>query len=260
MNNARGLHQVRNAVVVVITTITLSACQVTLESRLSEEQANEVVVALNSASISANKVSEGGAERNPFYRIEVASRDVSRSLAVLHAERLPKRPQPGWDEFFGKLGVVPTVVEEKARYAAALSGELSRTLEALPGIMDARVHVALPDNRTTTLDATPIRPRASAFVRIRQIPGKTDDVAIKKLIAGAVQEMTPDDVTVVEVQASPASRSIADLVQIGPITITRQTAPVLKVIAGSLLFIVLILAIAVILLVPRVRRFVEKEK
>ncbi len=243
---------------------TAFACQVPIESRLSEEQANQVIVAPNAASIAANKVPEGGNNRNPLFRVEVESSKAGRALSVLQAAELPKRPEPGWDEIFSETGIIPTATEERARLAAALSGELSRTIESLPGVVNARIHIAMPDNRAIALDTPTVRPRASVVVKRQQSSSESNrlerEKAIQKLVAGAVQDMKPEDVSVVEVASAARIRTAPVLIQIGPITVTRETVGALPVIAESLLVSLLVLAIVVIVLFTRLRRLSQKVK
>jgi type III secretion protein J len=242
----------------------LLACQAPIESRLSEEQANQILVALNAASIAANKVPEGGDSRNPLFRVDVASRNTGRALSVLQAAELPKRPAPGWDEIYSKTGIIPTAMEEKTRFAAALSGELSRTIEAIPGVVNARVHIAMPDNRATPLDEKTVRPRASVFVKHHANSTESKRIerekAIRKLISGAVQNMKPEDVSVIEVAASAKVRPVPALVQIGPITVTRESVGALRIIASAVLVSLVVLAIAVIVLFARLRRSSQNVK
>jgi type III secretion protein J len=258
--NRRWLFAFTNA----LTVTTALACQVPIESRLSEEQANQILVTLNAASIAANKVPEGGDRRKPSFRVEVASSKAGRALSVLQAAELPKRPEPGWDEIYSETGIIPTVTEERARFAAALSGELSRTIEAIPGVLKARVHIAIPDNRATLLDTPAVRPRASVVVK-RQ-PDSSDskrherEKAIQKLVAGAVQDMKSEDVSVIEVATTARVQVSPVLVQIGPITVTRETVGTLRFIAGTLLVSLVVLAIAVIVLFARLRRLSKKVK
>ncbi|MBN1653820.1 MAG: hypothetical protein JXA30_08595 [Deltaproteobacteria bacterium] len=247
-----------------IALVTLIACQTVVVSRLTEEQANQVVVALNAASIAAKKVPESSSDRTPLFKVEVSSGKAARALSVLQAAELPKRPAPGWDEAFSKTSIIPTPIEERARFIAALSGEISRSIEAMPGIVDARVHIALADNRATPLEAMPVRPRASVVVKTKRKEGENNagvtQKAIQKLVAGAVQDMKPDDVTVIEIKLPSPMRQTPELVEIGPITIARESAGALKVTAGALLFVLVILATTVIVLITRLRRTPEKVK
>src|SRR5690606_28919827 len=106
------------------------------------------------------------------YRVLVASDEVAAALSVLRAEELPRAPEPGLHDVFGRASLVPTATEERARLTAALGGELARSVESIDGVLDARVHVALPDASELPLDVAPPRPRASVLVRHRPAPDR----------------------------------------------------------------------------------------
>src|SRR5262249_31617733 len=147
------------------------------------------------------------------------------------SEELPHRQQPGLAEVFAEGGIVPTATEERARYTAALSGELARSIESIDGVLAARVHVALPDSRDVPLDGPPPRPRASVMIKFRGAHAPYDDAQIRALVAGAVDGMDTGDVAVVGV-AAPRARlaPAATLVRVGPIAVTRGSAASLKAI------------------------------
>ena len=148
-----------------------AACAQPLEAGLAEGEANAILVALHDRGIGAHKESEAGAET---FEVRVAAEDFARGLDVLRAEGLPRRPPEGLREVFGEGGLVPTATEERARYVAALGGELARSLEAIDGVLEARVHLALPERRLLAVDEAPPRPRASVLLRHRGISRRHD--------------------------------------------------------------------------------------
>ena len=70
---------------------------------------------------------------------------------------------------FAQASLVPTATEERVRAAQALSGELSRSLERLEGVLDARVHLSLPDAREAPLDGSAARELAYFFAGLELI-------------------------------------------------------------------------------------------
>ena len=70
--------------------------------------------------------------------------DASRAQRLLSERELPRPRPPGFGEVFGKGSLVPTPTEEHALYLHALAGELARSLEAIDGVVGARVHLGLP--------------------------------------------------------------------------------------------------------------------
>lgn len=225
--------------------VALAGCEATLEADLAEAEANQIVVALHEHGIGAAKEAEGAGE-GARYRVTVAPEEVAPALEVLRAEALPRERAPGLAEVFGEPGLVPTATEERARYVGALAGELARSVETMERVLEARVHVALPDTRRIALDEARPRPRASVLVRHRAEP--VDEAAVRALVAGAVQDMTPEDVAVVQVRANvevPARE--ANLVRFGPIAVTRGTAGALKGVLGGALALHVVLAVLVVI-------------
>lgn len=98
-------------------------------------------------------------------------------------------------------------MEEHARWLHALAGELSRSLESIDGVVEARVHLGLPatnplhpGGRTAPRAAVLLKCRPSACAGLRALePG------VRSLVAGAAEGLTADGVAVVIAEgAEPA--------------------------------------------------------
>jgi type III secretion protein J len=235
-----------------------AACDATVISGIDEAQANELLVALDRAGVSAAKAREEGTADPPRYRVSVASDDVARALVVLREAELPRRTPPGIVEVFGEGGLVPTPTEERARLAAALGGELGRSIAAIDGVLDARVHVAVPEVRDVPLDGAAPRPRASVLVRARP-DAAFDEAAVRALVSGAVAGLMAEDVAVVVSRVPTRMQSApSELVRIGPVAVSRGTAGAARaLVAGSALLNVAILGGA-LLYARRLKRRVEE--
>ena len=112
-------------------------------------------------------------------------------------------------EAVGSTGIWSTDFERRVQYIRALSGELTRTIKALSGIEDARVHIALPED--TVFVSQRQQPTASVLVKTR--PGlelTADSVrGIVNLVSRAVEGLTPENVTVVDASGKLLSRDVA---------------------------------------------------
>jgi type III secretion protein J len=191
--------------------LALTACgQEEILHGLEESQANQVLVALDEGGMRAEKRREEGSEGT--WRVEVASAEAPRAQRLLAERELPRPRPPGFGEIFGKGSIVPTPAEERALYLHALSGELARSVEAIDGVVEARVHLALPpaDSLRPEPAATP---RAAVLVKVR--PGaraRLEALApgIQSLLAGAVTGLEATAVSVVVAEATPASRIPGD--------------------------------------------------
>ena len=167
------------------------------------------------------------------------------ALAVLRDHDLPRREAPGFAEIFDDGSLVPSAAEERARYAAAIAGELARSLEAMEGVRRARVHVATPEVGSRTLDEGPARARASVLV-LHDPSATVDEGAVRALVAGAVQDLAPEDVAVVRAPARAARGEDARLARVGPIAVSRGTAGVLKAVLAASFALNLLLVMALV--------------
>jgi type III secretion protein J len=192
------------------TVLLLSGCgEEELLHGLDEAQANEVLVALDEAGIAADKAREEGADGG--WTVRVASAEAPRAHQILAERELPRARPAGFAEVFGKGSMVPTPTEEHAMYLHALAGELARSVEAIDGVVEARVHLGLGQPDPLRPGA---RPEARAAVLVRCRPAACATVrglerGIQSLVAGATEGLSPDLVSVVVTQAAEAPRAAA---------------------------------------------------
>ncbi len=169
---------------------------------LDEPQANEVLVALDEGGIRADKARGDGADAG--WTVSVARGDASRAHRVLADRALPRARPAGFGEVFGKGSMVPTPTEEHALYLHALGGELARSVEAIDGVVEARVHLGLPQpdplrpgERPSPRAAVLVKCRAGSCAAIRALEG-----GIQSLVAGAADGLAPAAVSVVVAEAA----------------------------------------------------------
>ena len=131
---------------------------------------------------------------------------VALAHRILAERELPRAKAPGVAEVFGKGSMVPTPTEEHALLLHALAGELARSVEAVDGVVAARVHLGLrqPDPLRPTERGAPrasllVKCRASACAAVRALePG------LRALVAGAVEGLEPAAVALVVSEAAEA--------------------------------------------------------
>jgi type III secretion protein J len=161
--------------------------------------------------------------------------------------------QPGFAELYAGARLVPTLGEEQARWTAATSGELSRTLRAMRGVVDARVHLAVPNAHAPALDAPRAAASASVLVTRRAGLPPIDEQTVRALVCGAVDGLAPERVAVVQSEAL-AAPDAPRLVTLGPLRITAGSVGALKLVLGAALLGNAVLAIALAATVARRRR------
>jgi type III secretion protein J len=190
---------------------------------LDEAQANEVVVALDERGVSSEKRREEGTEER--WAVAVAASAAPEAQRILAERELPRPRPPGFGEVFGKGSMVPTPTEERALYLHAVAGELARSVEAVDGVVTARVHLALPPADLLRTGPAPA-PRAAVLVKTR--PGARSRVeplapGIQALVAGAIAGLEPSSVSVV----------VAEGAAVVGLPRTRPWRPLLLAAAGA---------------------------
>lgn len=165
-----------------------------LYSALDEQQANELMAALLGSGIDADKTPS---PTKVGWQVSVARKDIPYAMQVLHARGLPRAQYASLGEIFKKEGFSSSAMDEKVRYTHGLNQELSRTLSMMPGVVDARVLVALPErdplggSNVDSSASVMIFEQAGANVRDRE----TD---IKVLVKDSIEGL--DDVNKVTVK------------------------------------------------------------
>src|SRR5215471_707464 len=128
--------------------------------------------------------------------------DLRLSMA---AAGLPKTGRIGF-ELFDKMNLGTTEFAEHVNYRRALEGELERTIMTLAEIEQARVHLTFPKESVFLESQQPAK--ASVLVRIK--PGARltlpNVAAINNLVASAVEGLSPDAVSVLDINGNLLSR------------------------------------------------------
>jgi type III secretion protein J len=205
------MNRLRNVAALILLTLLmpLAGClSRDLQTGLSEQEAQEIVVVLRQNGLEAYPVREVTVDRDaaPAWTVKVkgGSRNVLVAWQVLQDNGLPRQKVKGLEEVFASKGMIPTASEEKARMLLALSGELTRTIKSVAGVVDARVQVVLPEN-SPLLDKSQWSPTtASVLIKHRgSAPPLTED-EVKSLVARGVEGLQPENVAVVYKRVSAA--------------------------------------------------------
>jgi flagellar M-ring protein FliF len=123
-----------------------------------------------------------------------AARMATASLGSAHSE------STGF-ELFDKMSWGQTEFDEKVTYQRALEGELERTIETLSDVESARVHLVMPTD-SVFLDRQRSA-KASVILKLRGNGLSKDAVqAIARLVSGAVDELKPEDVSIVDADSA----------------------------------------------------------
>lgn len=223
-------------------------CSQPLHHGLTEEQANEILVVLQNNGIHAEKAAEEGGETLSFI-VNVPQRDASKAWQIMRENDLPKPAKKGFGEVFGKTSLIPTAMEERALFLQAICGELAKTIEAISGVTDARVHVVLPESDILKQELQgPTLPKAAVLIKYKtdrsgNPPFKTED--IRQLVANSVEGLKPSDVSVVASQIYPDKPP--DLIYVWPLTISKASLLPFQILVGLLVVVFLIVGVMLVL-------------
>src|SRR5450432_4273067 len=165
-------------------------------------------IAPEDAAAIVQKLKEGGVE----YRLPegggsvlVPSARLAEVRLSMAAIGLPKSGRIGF-ELFDKTNLGATEFTEHINYRRALEGELERTVMALTEVDQARVHLTFPKDSVFLEAQQP----AKASVLVRMKPGAhlsaQNVVAINHLVASAVEGLSPDAVSVLDMNGNLLGR------------------------------------------------------
>lgn len=219
----------------------LAACgRAELYSKLTEAQANEMIAVLQSSGIEASKKDAGEAG----WVLSTPSGDFGRAVEVLHAQGYPREEFATLGTVFKKEGFVSSATEERARLVYGMSQELSHTVSEIDGVLQARVHLVLPENQPLAQSAQPAS--ASVFIKYRQGANIDAQVGkIKSLIVNSVQGLKYENVSVATFPSQPLPMS---QVARGGLGLGDLIAPILAV----------LLLLGALLGYPRFRRWRQR--
>lgn len=141
-------------------------------------------------------------EKNIPYRVDggaisVPAESVYEVRMELAGEGLPQGGGVGF-EIFDNTGFGVTDFVQKVNYRRALQGELSRTISQIREVDSARVHLAIPEKGVFLDDKE--QARASIVLKLRAgarlNPSQVSSIV--NLVAGSVDNLSTDAVTVVD--------------------------------------------------------------
>ena len=169
-----------------------------LYSSMAPEDAAGVVQKLRETGVEY-RLSENGSA------VLVPSEKLAESRLALAAAGMPKTGRIGF-ELFDKSNFGATEFVEHINYKRALEGELERSVMSLAEVEQARVHLTLPKESVFLDQQQPAK--ASVMVKLR--PGSPmsaqNVIAVTNLVASAVEGLTPDAVSVVDMDGMLLSR------------------------------------------------------
>lgn len=203
----------KNSIFKVVFLLLLAGCagNQSIVSNIDERDANEIVVFLASKGIVAQKVSApssavgGAGASSELFNISVSEDQSTQAMALLNRYGLPRKQGTNLLTLFAGGGLVSSDREETIRYQAGLTEELKNTIRKMDGVLDADVQISFPPTDVTPVPGTP-PPKATAAVYVKhqgvmEDPNSHMEVKIKRLMAGSINNLSYEDVSVISDRA-----------------------------------------------------------
>lgn len=181
----------------------LAGCdkEAVLHSSLEERQANLVMAALLDAGIGCRK--SPGEEGT--WNVTIMESNFAEAVNLLERKGLPRRAHQGIGEVFKKTGMISSPSEERIRFMDALAQDLAKTISGVDGVVDARVHIVLPENDPFARHALPSS--AAVAIRSRWDVDITDIIpSIKGLVKNSIEGLTAEKIMVTVFRDAPPKK------------------------------------------------------
>lgn len=219
-------------------------CHVPVVHNLPEGEANRIVAVLQRHGIVARKLVVDPDANT--WSVEVPRDATARAWSVLAEYKLPRTPDRRFQDVFGRSKLVVTPVEERALYLEALQGEIAGTLETIAGVIDARVHLVLPEKDLSGQPRS--TPKASVVLEYQpsaQGVAPIQPVEVQELVAHAVDGLAGEAVSVIlkpSSIAAPSSQAGAfDMVSSAGLVLERGSVARFKMYVGAATLALLVL-------------------
>lgn len=264
----RGKNGVRNEValnlqgvavsLLVIGLITWNGCSTEVVQGVDEQQAHAMVSLLEDGGVAARAERDA---RHGGWMVNVPTGEASQAFEILQASFIPLPSETDWEAVLNESRLIETPSMQRARQIIAAASELEATLRAIPGIVDARLHVAIPEPRGLTLE-TGLAPLESASLLLmvdqsdREVAESIPtDSAIRDLVAGGVTSLSASNVVISRIiyraDDQPTGPALA---RIGPLGVTEGSKQPIQAALIGMAGLVLLLAGMLTTTVLRSRR------
>lgn len=169
----------------------LAGCKQVLYKEVSEQEANEMLEVLYCSNINAKKEYI----TNSTVTLLVDADDFNKAISILKKQGYPKTQYKNVGDVFAESSLIPSSLEERAKYVFAIEQNLSNTISKLDGVLSARVHIVFPerDNKNAMISQA----TSSVFIKYNpayDLQGMTPK--IKLLVSNAVNDLEYDKVSV----------------------------------------------------------------
>lgn len=184
--------------------VALIGCDADLYSNLQEREANEMMAVLSAWNIDVDK----SVQADGKFGLRVDEALSARAITVLENHGLPRMKRKSIEELFPNK-MIPTPLEERARYVYSLQQSLEETLTHVDGVITARVHVVVPQNNPFADELAPSS--ASIFLKVRDdVDLQNQRSDIKRIVGNSIEGLSYKDVTLTMVTSSISTQRQRD--------------------------------------------------
>ncbi|HTV05001.1 MAG TPA: flagellar basal-body MS-ring/collar protein FliF [Acidobacteriaceae bacterium] len=170
----------------------------TLYAGLSPDDARAMAAELTAANIPFDVSPDGTALR-------VTADNLDKARLAVTAKGGPRSGRMGF-ELFDKPNWIGSEFDEKVNYQRALEGELEHTIDTLSDVESSRVNLVMPHDSLFTDDQRAAK--ASVVLTLRRQSISDDEAtAIRNLVASAVDDLQPQNVTLVDSSGEQLGRT-----------------------------------------------------
>lgn len=247
----------------------LAGCEsnTSIVNNVEEREANEIVVFLASKNIAAQKVQTtteaAGGVTQISYDIYVDKNKQVDAMSILNQHGLPRIKGTNLLTLFAKSGLMTSDKEETIRYQAGIEEELKNIIRKIDGVIDADVRISFPSEQAGGLgigETTQTKVKAAVYVKHQGVlddPNQHLDSKIKRLVAGSIENLSYDDVSVISDRSRFADIKLgADSQLIGPkglekeyvkiwsIIMTKSSAKKFRLIFFTMIMVIFVFAAA----------------
>lgn len=179
------------AALVVAAALLLAGCKEAIYTRLTESEANSVLLTLIRGGVHAEK--RAGDEGT--FGVWVSEAEIATAIELLRADAQPSEHYTNLGEVFARNGLISSPTEERIRLVYGLQQELARTLSQVDGVLVARVHIVVPATDPFQTAAKPSS--AAVFLKHRDdMNMQTVVPTVKDLVVRSVEGLTAETVSV----------------------------------------------------------------
>ncbi len=184
-----------------LTAIFLVGCnREIVRNQLTEDQANEISVALFSMKLTPTKE-----KRDKDWQVSIPKEDYAFALAILQQQGLPRsRYQSAICDQFKKDGMIASGMEDRGRLMCSQSHDLEMGFRSMEGVVTAHVGVNIPA-RDPISDKVE-QPRAWAMIKTKP-NARIERDAISNTIRDSLSGLDPKNVSVMLSELQPLSRA-----------------------------------------------------